>query len=100
MFDHKDLPSECFTQYSFSWSNLDWVRFLLGITVDGNSETTSSDFPPIVFENDNPAFARGVFRNDVLFKVCISTPTSRDSVNENIRDRLHAWLFMESKHSS
>ncbi|KAF8812140.1 hypothetical protein BYT27DRAFT_7207977 [Phlegmacium glaucopus] len=69
MFDHEDLPSECFTQRSFSRSSLDRVQFLLGTTVDSNGETANPDFPPIVFEDNNPAMARGVFRNDVLFKI-------------------------------
>ena len=69
MFDHEDLPSECFTQRSFSRSNLDRIKFLLGTGVDGNGETTNADYPPIIFENNNPAMARGLFRNEILFKV-------------------------------
>lgn len=72
MFDHEDLPSDCFTQRSFSRSDLDRIRFLLGSTVDSNGETTNSDFPPVIFEDNNPAIARGLFRNDVLFKVVIN----------------------------
>jgi hypothetical protein len=75
MFDHTDLPSECFTQRSFSRSNIDRIRFLLGTTVDSNGETINPDFPPIIFEDNNPAMARGLFRNDILFKV--STSCSR-----------------------
>lgn len=71
MFDHEDLPSECFTEHSFSWSELDQVRFLLGTTVNSNGETTMSDFPPIIFEDNNPAMARGLFQNDILFKVLL-----------------------------
>jgi hypothetical protein len=71
MFDHKDLPSECFTQRSFSRSNNDQIKFLLGTAVDSNGETTNPDFPPIIFENNNPAMARGLFRNDILFKVIV-----------------------------
>ena len=69
MFDHKDLPPECFTQHSFSHSNLDQIKFLLGTTVDNNGKTTNPDFPPIIFEDNNPAIARGLFQNDILFKV-------------------------------
>ena len=71
MFDHDELPSECFTQCSFSRSNIDRIRFLLGTAVDSNGETTNSEFPPIVFEDNNPAMARGLFRNDILFKVLV-----------------------------
>ena len=69
MFDHKDLPSECFTNRSFSQSDLNQIRFLLGTVVDSNGETTNPDFPPIIFKDNNPAVARGLFRNDILFKV-------------------------------
>jgi hypothetical protein len=69
MLDHDDLPSECFTQRSFSQSGLNRIRFLLGTTVESNGETTYSDFPPIIFEDNNTATARGLFRNEILFKV-------------------------------
>ena len=71
MFDHEDLPSECFTERQFSRSSIERIRFLLGTTVDGSGEITNPDFPPIVFEDNNPAIARGLFRNDVLFKVVV-----------------------------
>jgi hypothetical protein len=91
MLDHKDLPSECFTRRSFSWSDIDRIKFLLGTTVDSDGEITNPDFPPIIFEDNNPAMARGLFRNDILFKVVFHIYymlTSRDSV-KNVLDRLH-----------
>jgi hypothetical protein len=69
MLDHEDLPSKCFTERSFSRSTIDRIKFLLGTAVDSSGETTNSDFPPIIFEGNNPAMARGLFRNDILFKV-------------------------------
>jgi hypothetical protein len=82
MFDHTDLPSECFTQRSFSRSNIDRIRFLLGTTVDSNGETINPDFPPIIFEDNNPAMARGLFRNDILFKVSTSCSRLGNKVNK------------------
>jgi hypothetical protein len=61
IFDLEDLPSECFTQRSFSRSTFDRIKFLLGAAVDSNGETAYSDFPPIIFEDNNPDTARGLF---------------------------------------
>ena len=71
IFDHEDLPSECFTERQFSRSTIERIKFLLGTTVNGSGEITNPDFPPIIFEDNNPAIARGLFRNDVLFKVIV-----------------------------
>jgi hypothetical protein len=50
-------------------SNIDWIRFLLGTAVDSNGKTINPDFPPIIFEDNNSAMARGLFQNDILFKI-------------------------------
>ena len=71
MFDHEDLPSEYFTEHQFSRSSIERIRFLLSTTVDGSGKITNPDFSPIVFEDNNPAIARGLFRNDILFKVAV-----------------------------
>jgi hypothetical protein len=97
MFDHEDLPSDCFTQRSFSRSDLDRIRFLLG-TVDSNGETTNPDFPPIIFEDNNPAMARGLFRNDVLFKVVLHIYLTRQLKIMYLIDCTRGYLWKASPH--